>query len=419
MFFTGSRQGSPSNDLERLLVAMVESSLSATEFRDTRLPDWNVALRFLARALPDELSIVVLDEFPWLCQNDTALEGTLQAHWDHVFEFKPVLMILVGSDLSVMNRITGYDRPLFGRATEMVVNSLNPAETAAMLELEPADALDAYLVTGGYPRLLTQWPRGVVARDYVTEQLTDPSSDLITVGQRIVAAEFPSEIQAGRVLRAVGSGERSFGNLRQELELQPTSLNRSLTLLENEKRVVGKDIPTSPKPAKDARYRIADTYLRFWLRFVEPAVPDIERDRPDLPLTRLWDAWPDYRGRAIEPIVREALVRIAYDDERLGGAGYVGGWWPRNNNPEVDLVGVERTRRPRKVCFVGSIKWGDRRAFTDRDLQQLTLDRAAVPGAEEAPLVCVTRTSQAFPTGLAASYGPADIVGAWAHQIGL
>jgi uncharacterized protein len=42
---------------------------------------------------------------------------------------------------------------------------------------------------------------------------------------------------------------------------------------------------------------VADPYLRFWLRFVEPAISDIQRGRPDLAVVRVRREWPDYRGR--------------------------------------------------------------------------------------------------------------------------
>jgi hypothetical protein len=38
----------------------------------------------------------------------------------------------------------------------MVVPPLNPAEVAAMLGLPPAEAIDAYLITGGLPLILDE-----------------------------------------------------------------------------------------------------------------------------------------------------------------------------------------------------------------------------------------------------------------------
>src|SRR5690606_10329888 len=121
--------------------------------------------------------------------------------------------------------------------------------------------------------------------------------------------------------------------------------------------------------------------------------------------------WPADRGRAIGPLIREALTRLAVDDPALGGAQAVGGWWPRSNNPAVDLVGVRPGRRPAEVTFVGSIKWRETAPFDGRDLAALVSDRKYVPGADAAPLVAVARTAcTAEPD---AFYSAADLLRAW------
>ena len=48
------------------------------------------------------------------------------------------------------------------------------AEVAAMLEAEPADAFDAYLISGGLPLILDEWPRGAGLWDYLERAVTRP-----------------------------------------------------------------------------------------------------------------------------------------------------------------------------------------------------------------------------------------------------
>jgi hypothetical protein len=69
-----------------------------------------------------------------------------------------------------------------------------------------------------------------------------------------------------------------------------------------DKRIVASDLPLSTKPdTKNKRYRIADSYLRFWLAFLQRGIPLIERGRGDLALTRIERSWTTWRGPAIEP----------------------------------------------------------------------------------------------------------------------
>src|SRR5439155_8264912 len=132
--------------------------------------------------------------------------------------------------------------------------------------------------------------------------------------------EFPAEVQARHVLSAIGAGERTNKAIATRAGLQAAPLARSLHVLRDIKRVVAADHPFSTRPAREPRYRVADPYLRFWLRFIEPALPDIARGRPDLALSRIRDSWIEYRGRAVEPLVRDSLERLARVDSRLAGS---------------------------------------------------------------------------------------------------
>src|SRR5512135_1456001 len=279
-----------------------------------------------------------------------------------------------------MEMLTGHDRPLFGRAREMVVAPFSVGDTARMLDLpadRAADAFDTQMVTGGYPRLLVEWRRHPGLGAFLDDQLADDNSELVVMGQRVLDAEFPRDLQAAAVLRTIGSGKRAFAAIAGRAGLEATPLSRTLKLLAD-KRVIAVDVPTSTKPAKLSRYRVADPYLRFWLRFAEPGVGDSQGRRPDLARARITRSWVTYRGRAVEPLVREALTRLAASDPALGGAEVVGGWWPRGNDPEVD---------------------------------RLLSDRALVPGGAAAAPVAVARTT-CTAAGVA-FYDPARLLAAW------
>ena len=68
-----------------------------------------------------------------------------------------------------------------------------------------------------------------------------------------------------------------------------------------------------------------------------------------------------WRGRAVEPLIRESLLRLMPNDE-CPETEAIGGWWNRRNNPEIDLVGADREPVARKVQFVGSVKWLETRS---------------------------------------------------------
>ncbi|MHC0434199.1 DUF234 domain-containing protein [Streptomyces sp. O3] len=105
--------------------------------------------------------------------------------------------------------------------------------------------------------------------------------------------------------------------------------------------------------------------MRFWLSFIGPGIPAVERGRGDRVLDSIRTSWTSWRGRAIEPVIREALWRLA-DDRLPEGTGAVGGYWTRTNDPEIDLIGADRSPIAKKTTFAGSVKWLENKPFDHR-----------------------------------------------------
>jgi uncharacterized protein len=103
-----------------------------------------------------------------------------------------VLLVLIGSDLSMMLALNSYGRPFHQRGREMVLGPLNPAEVGRMLGLDPAEAFDAALVTGGLPLICAEWPRGVGLWDFLGEALSDPISALLV--SAVVSGPSPTSL---------------------------------------------------------------------------------------------------------------------------------------------------------------------------------------------------------------------------------
>jgi AAA+ ATPase superfamily predicted ATPase len=411
LYFTAAGAPTP-EELRRLSVDMAESSLPGRDLLVGADPkDWDAAFRLLAAALPEDgPSVVVVDEVPYLMDGEHVFEGVLQRAWDRQLSRKPVLLILIGSDLSMMEALNSYERPFHQRGREMVVGPLNPADLGVMLDVGAAEAIDAALVTGGLPLVCTEWRPGADVWEFLTDALADPTSALFVSAERTLAAEFPSAVQARAVLAAIGSGERTFANIaRAGGGLGATPLQRSLDVLGDKRLVVG-ELPLSTRPSKERRYRIVDPYLRFWLHFIAPYMAEVERGRGDLTVARIRKGWTSWRGRAVEPLIRDALARLL-PDGALPAAGAIGGYWTRANDVEVDIVGADRGPIARELLFVGSIKWLDRSTFDAHDLAVLHRHRAGLTD-QPLPILAVSRGGVSC-GGLDAAYGPEDLLAAW------
>ncbi|NBM15036.1 ATP-binding protein [Streptomyces sp. GC420] len=425
VFFTATKGTSPIEALTAFTSELRDSCLPPQRDLVPANPptSWPDAFRMLAGLLPPGPGIVVIDELPWLAEQDPVFDGALQTAWDRLLSGRPVLLLLLGSDLHMMERFTAYDRPFYGRADSMVLGPLNPAETGGALGLEAADAIDAHLVSGGLPGILRAWPHATPALDFVEAQCADPASPLFSVPESSLLAEFPAPDHTRRVLEAVGAGDRTHANIAatagsQSGALPSGILSPLLRRLTEEKRVLAVDMPLSTKPGKPALHRVADSNLRLYLAALRSAQELVRRGRPEAAFRTVRRRWAAWRGRAVEPLVREALELAALSDSHQfpwPDAEAVGGWWNRQFSPEIDLIGADRAPVARTVFYAGSVKWLGT-AFDQHDLAALHRGAVQVPGFVPGTtgLAVVSLSGSSLPPGAAGlEWGPEDVIAAW------
>jgi len=423
LFYTATKGASPVEAIASFLDELGTSTVPRDRGLVPAEPtaSWPDAFRVLASVLPDSPAVVVLDELPWLAEQDDIFDGALQTAWDRLLSRRPVLLLLLGSDLHMMERLTAYDRPFFGRADNLLLGPLNPAEVGGALGLEAADAIDAYLLSGGLPGILRAWPDGVPALEFAEQECADPASPLFGVPEAALLAEFPAPDSTRRVIEAVGGGNRTYTNIAAEAgsragAVPSGTLTPLLHRLVEDKHVLAIDEPLSVRPTKPALYRVADPSLRFYLAVGRAAHELSRRGRAaaaGMLISRRWASW---RGRAVEPVIREALI-LAAADLPWPEAAAVGGWWNRAFDPEIDLIGADRAPVATKLWYAGSVKWLDH-PFGRRDLAALQRGATQVPGfnSEETALIGVSCAgfADAAATNLALRWLPADVVGAFA-----
>ncbi len=421
VFFAASGQ-TPERELALFAEKLAQSTLPSAELAsNVRFETWEAALvAASSQATADNPSVIVLDEFPDLCElrrnsegdlTGSPQEGSLRKAWDQVLSRRPVLLILVGSDLSMMEALTLYGRPLHQRPTrELVVPPLNPHEVAVMTGRAGAQALEAYLVTGGFPKIAAAWTEGDL-RSFLEGSLADDGSPLVSTGRLILEAEFRSSVQARSVLSAIGTGSRTNKAISDASGITTNHLTYPLKVL-LDKRVIATSLPLSARSSTDRRYAVADPYLRFYLQFLDLGYGEIERGRGRILVPGIIESWDTYLGLAVEPIIRSAIENLL-PDARFGSAQVVGGFWNRDHSVEVDLIGADRRDPPvEAVAFIGSIKWRQRKPATGSDIAELIRSGSQIGGVtSDTRLVLVTRAGiQDVKAPLAAVLEPDELL---------
>lgn len=89
-----ARQKTRTLQLEQFVETVTETFPDVERIRH----DWEPLFQYLAT----EDAIIVLDEFPYLIEQDESLPSVLQALFDHEFDDSAATFVLVGSSISMM-----------------------------------------------------------------------------------------------------------------------------------------------------------------------------------------------------------------------------------------------------------------------------------------------------------------------------
>lgn len=296
------------------------------------LDTWDGAIGYLLARARDEPLLVVLDEFPYLCEADPSLPSTLQARWDHRGESQ-LSLVLAGSHVGLMEELVAADAPLFGRADAHLRLQPFSWREAGLLTGgdDPEGWLEAYLTVGGMPRYLALWDTRHDALTNLADLLDGPGAPLGDEGTVVLQELAPGSAPA-RVLELVALGADAFGSVRERAGLAPATTSEALSSLEalgfiDRLTPVGED----PRRTKRVRYQLRDPFLRVWLGIVQPHRDAFELGRGAGVLAANRERLSASQAQMLESVARDWL------GERTGAS--CGPWWsPGHDEPVHGLA---------------------------------------------------------------------------------
>jgi AAA+ ATPase superfamily predicted ATPase len=344
-----------------------------------RFESWDEALETLAELAGREPLAVVLDEFQWLLAAQPALDSIVQRHWDRwQREGTPLTLVLSGSALRLMEGLLAPGAPLYGRADYRPLLAPLDYRDAARFgskALSPEWKLRRYAVLGGTPQYQV-WAGPGDLREAIATRILSKGESLYEEPLHLLREEQEIRDPATyfSIVRAIAAGRTRLGEISNAVQIATPRLAKMLSRLEALDYVEAR-APLAARGLETRRssYRLTDPFFRFWFRFVFPNRSLLERGRVKEVLRLVERDMDSFMGLAFEDCCREWAGRHAGDD--LPASRQVGGWWSRDGQVEVDLVGASRGR----YDLLGSCKW-DRKApaaALSRLLeQQAALDRA-------------------------------------------
>jgi AAA+ ATPase superfamily predicted ATPase len=301
---------------------VLEEALADPLIASIEFPDWTAALTFAAERAGDERLVLVLDEFPYLCEANPGLPSLVQRFWDLRGKRSSLMLVLCGSQVSFMEKEVLAERsPLFGRRTgQRRLEPLAPSEALGFFRAwKREQALLAYGIVGGMPAYLGRLDERVTLEENLLREVLRPEGYLFDEVHYLLHTELTNPSTYNSILAAVARGAERVGDVALAVGVDSPTANKYLHVL-RELRLVAREVPlTDPDPLRSRRgvYRIADRFVAFHFRHVQPHISLIEAGRGARVLEEF--VRPDF------PRLREAargellLERLRHDAAELVG----------------------------------------------------------------------------------------------------
>ncbi len=383
--------------LERDQLADVGRALGpmSAGFRRGRPPrlavrDWDEVLAILAEAATTSRVGLIIDEFPYLVAANRALPSLIQRWWDAVGSRSNVVLVLAGSQQSMMRSLVSAEGALYGRPTQ--AHHLQPFDYyhagRFATAWSPEDRVRLYAVAGGVPDYLEEFDTARPLRDELLRVAFSPAGRLFREAPDLLRAEFTEPRTYETVLRAIANGYVTPGEIATQAGLGGANrvtpyLDRLIDLGLVERRVPPPeaDLPRS----RNSQYVIADSYLRFYFALVDPWRSAIQLGQGAAVLAEIWgDEFVRFVSRAFEDVARQHLQRLAGTGS-IGPFTNLGFWW--FSGGDIDAAAMTGTR----LAAAGSAKW-TREHVKPGDLADLRRDVASVAPADRPRLFLYSRS---------------------------
>ncbi len=348
-----ARQTSEAENLARFSLRMAEA-LGDRVLAKNPLRSWDAFFSYLSR-LDGRRAVIALDEFQYLVEANPSLPSVMQEYLDGELAETDLFLIACGSSVGMMERISGYGSPLYGRRTGQIL--LRPLRFHQIGGFFPRyrwdDLVRVYGILGGTPAYLREFSDGLSPLGNLRERYLRPDSLLYMDAPFILREELPDPRNYFAIMEAVARGRTTLGEIISDTGLPRGTVGKYLSVL-RDLGLVRREVPvTESWKSRRGRYRLSDPYLSFWFRFVHPNSDLIEAGRIDPVLEEVRAELDSYLGPIFEEVAREAVLEACRD---LGlSPSRVGRWWGKRGE-EVDLVVLDRRGR---VALLVEVKWAD------------------------------------------------------------
>lgn len=332
-----------------------------------RMDDWeDIFSSFAKISAPsgEQKTVIVIDEFPYMCHGNKSIPSVLQNIWDHQLKDANLMLILCGSSMSFMeDEILAAKNPLYGRTTGIYKMEPMPFSDAVQFfpAYSPEDKLMAYAILGGIPHYLKQFDPHVSLETNIKKQILTKGTVLFGEVEYILHQELRDPAVYITLIETIATGSTKFNQICARSQIESGKASIYLKNLK-ELGIVTHEFPllTSAKDRlkkNQGEYYIADDFFRFWFSYAYRYMSELAKgDIDDIWEYVIQDNLHDFSSKAFENVCTDYLRQ----QKRQGNTPFkflsIGRWWGKvthtdtNGKPftaaeEIDILATDRDGR--------------------------------------------------------------------------
>ena len=316
-------------------------------------PDWAALLDRWRTEAPSG-ACLVLDEFPYLAARSPELPSILQRMLDAAAGRALHTVICGSSQRMMQGHVLEPSAPLYGRAREIL--KIPPLAfgwiARAFPNASPREALEQFRVWGGVPRYWELAVECASLDDAIQRLVLSPQGVLHQEPRQLLMDDMADVVQASSILALIGQGCHRLSEIAARLGKPVTSLTRPLAKLQDLDLIV-REIPfgADERSGKKSLYRIADPFLGFWFRFVQPNRSMLESAPVTAIQRKVREAFSQHVAWVLETLARRAVPRLVGREW-----GVARKWWGNGADGQPVEFDVVAESSDGRDVLIGEVK---------------------------------------------------------------
>ena len=302
--------------------------------------------------------VVVIDEFEYIVKKDPAfMESILKLKNRRLYP-GPVLIILASSSIvwteQDMPSVIG-EEVVSKLDARIKIPNMNFLEVVrAFPELSVSDTIKIYGVLGGVPGYLKYWKKRKTFKQNICDLILSEDGYFFKKAEELVASELRELSVYNTILMAIAKGENKLNDLHHYTEFSRPKISvymKNLSQFDIIEKVVSFETG-GWENAKKGVYRIKDTYVNFYYRFVYPHLSDLYMMEPeDFYDTYIEKELDDYLNRYFINVCMEYLALLNQIHRLPLAVVKMGTWVGKTGN--IDIIAQSADRQN----IVGICNW--------------------------------------------------------------